>query len=225
MRHSDFCRQFTPAGGRVLDLGAGRGQFAVEMAAAGFSVYGVEPSEAYLTEARARAEARAVSVTLVRGEGERLPFPDQYFDFVNCSEVTEHVENPTEVCREIFRSLKTGGHAYISFHNRFGLYDYHYHLWGINLLPRSLSEVLLCLFGRSKEDSSSIGRQRLLTMHYYTYTGARRLLSSLGFSVRDIREEKIRARYGRFATMLLPIYGLVLRPLYFNTFHLLAVKG
>lgn len=44
--------------------------------------------------------------------GERLPFDDASFDLVVCSEVLEHVEDPTVVLREIKRVWR--GHAVLS---------------------------------------------------------------------------------------------------------------
>lgn len=224
MRHSDYCRQFIPEGGVVLDVGSGRGGFLVEMAALGFRVVGVETSAVYIATAEALARERGVLVTIRRGGGERLPFLGGFFDFVNCAEVTEHTENPEQVCREIFRVLTASGRSYISFHNRFGVYDYHYRLWGINWMPRLWADFLVSLFGRQKEDSPQIGRQRIASMHYYTFAQAAALLSASGFSVSDIREEKIRSRCGRYAFPALLLYRLLLRPLYFNTFHLLLKK-
>ncbi len=224
MNHSDYCRQFVRAGGSVLDVGSGRGRFLLEMAGFGLHVFGVEPSTEYLEAARALARARAVTVSFSHSGGERLPFSDASFDFVNCSEVTEHTNDPRAVCREIFRVLKRRGRAYISFHNRFGVYDYHYHLWVINWMPRVWADALLSVLGKQKKDSPQIGRQKLSSMHYYTFSEVRSLLSSLGLSVRDIRENKIYSRFGRSAPVLLLVYRAFLRPLYFNTFHLLVQK-
>lgn len=257
MRHSDYCRQFIPEGGAVLDVGSGRGEFLVEMALGGFQAYGVEPSAEYIQRAQAAAKERGARISLVYGGGERLPFPDGFFDFVNCAEVTEHTENPEQVCRQIWRVLKAGGRCYISFHNRFGIYDYHYRLWGINWMPRPWADSLVSLFGMQKEDSPQIGRQGIASMHYYTFAQAIALLSASGFSVypptlcgmpcacardsgfsfvsqgvmpcqgggvSDIREEKIQSRYGWYALPMLLLYRLLLRPLYFNTFHLLLKK-
>lgn len=208
----------------MLDVGSGRGTFCANMAASGLRSFGVEPNPAYLAEARARANERGVQVSLTQGGGERLPFPNASFDFVNCSEVTEHVNDPVRVCREVGRVLKKGARAYISFHNRFGIYDYHYHFWCINWMPRSWGEALLSVLNRQKEDSPQIGRQKLSSMHYYTFARANALLVSLGFSVSDIRESKIQSRFPQLCLLLFPFYRILLRPLYFNTFHLLVQK-
>lgn len=40
---------------------------------------------------------------------EKIPFPDNYFDYVVCSEVLEHLSNHDNALSEIFRVLKPNG--------------------------------------------------------------------------------------------------------------------
>lgn len=224
MVHADFCAKYAPKGGSVLDVGSGRGSYAVEMAKRGFQVCGIEINPSYNIEARGKASAANFVIDIKDGRAEHLPYPDNSFDFVNCAEVTEHVDEPRQVCQEIFRVLKPNGKAYISFHNRFGVYDYHFHQWGINWMPRAWTEQVLRALGKQKDDGT-MGRQKLTTMHYYTFGQARRLLSDIGFTAEDIREEKIKKRFGALAPAILLGYRLLLRPLYFNTFHVLVKKS
>jgi len=48
-------------------------------------------------------------LTLAIKEGERLPFPDGYFDVVTCLEVIEHVADERWTLRELARVLKNDG--------------------------------------------------------------------------------------------------------------------
>ncbi len=221
--HADFCAKYVREDGSVLDVGSGRGAFVVEMARKGFQVFGVEVSPPYIREAQKKASDAHVSVSFSEASAEQLPFPDGQFDFVNAAEVTEHVDDPTQMCREIFRVLKPGSHAYLSFHNRWGIYDYHFHLWFINWMPRAWTDPILKFFNKQKDDSN-IGRQKLTTMHYYRYEQVREIVSQIGFSVRDIREDKIRERFGSISIFPLFIYRMS-RPWWFNTFHVLLNKS
>lgn len=47
-------------------------------------------------------------------DGRKLPFPDETFDSLFCSEVLEHVFQPAETLDEIARVLKSGGKALIT---------------------------------------------------------------------------------------------------------------
>ena len=224
MNHDEYCAQFLGQGGLLLDVGAGHGQFLCDMAKRGFRAFGVEKNAEYIREAGVRATEQKVIISLVKAGAEDLPFKSDYFDFVNCAEVTEHVDDSNLVAREIFRVLKPGGKCYISFHNRFSWYDYHYHLYFINWLPRALAEPILRMLGKQKQDSPAIGRQKLATMHYYTHSRISRILKEIGFEVVDIRVNKIKNSLGLSSLPVLVLYVLFLRPLYFNTFHLLLTK-
>ncbi|MDP2684187.1 MAG: class I SAM-dependent methyltransferase [bacterium] len=224
MNHYDYCAQFVKSGEDVLDVGAGKGFFCCEMAKRGFNAYGIEINPAYIVKAKERANDEKVNVSILHGNAEKLPYEDSKFSFVNASEVTEHVEDPIAMCNEIYRVLKSGAKSYISFHNRYGIYDYHYHLYFINWMPRSWTEFVLKLLKKQKPDGEA-GRQKLITMYYYTYGEVKRLLEKLGFEVEDIRVGKIKKKFKFFSIILLPLYYIILRPLYFNTFHILVTKS
>ena len=224
MNHYDYCAKFIRPGEEVLDVGAGKGIFAYEMARRGFKVFGIEINPAYIAQAQEKARAEDLSISLTHGNAEKLPYETGRFPFVNVSEVTEHVNDPVAMCTEIYRVLKPGAKAYISFHNRFGIYDFHYHLYFINWVPRAWTEFILKLIKKQKPDGEA-GRQKLTTMHYYTYGQAKKLLEKLGFEVEDIRVGKIKKRFPVLSIVILPIYFVLFRPLYFNTFHILAVKS
>jgi len=193
------------------------------MSKKGFEVFGVEINPSYIEKINERIVEEDLKVSVVEGRAEELPYENNIFSFANASEITEHVENPEMVCREIYRVLMPNAKAYISFHNRFGVYDYHHHTYFINWMPRTWSERVLKLLGKQKDDGEA-GRQKLLTMHYYTYKEVKQLLKSCGFNLIDIRADKISKKYKLFSKILLPIYYIILRPLYFNSFHVLVTK-
>lgn len=224
MNHYDFCAQFVALGGDVLDVGAGKGVFCCEMAKRGFNAFGIEVNPLYIEEAQRRAQNEGVVVSLIEDKAEKMPYDNDKFAFVNASEVTEHVDEPIEMCKEIYRVLKSDAKAYISFHNRYGIYDYHYHMYFINWLPRFLTEPVLKLLKKQKPDGEA-GRQKLTTMHYFTYKQSKKLLENIGFEVEDIRVGKIKNKFPIFFVFLLPLYFFILRPFYFNTFHIFASKS
>jgi len=89
---------------RVLDLGCGRGGVVevlwrdVELAA------GLDPDSPSLTEHRAQG------MPVIRGVGEQMPFVDESFDLIVCLWVLEHLKDPIQAFREVFRVLRPRGH-------------------------------------------------------------------------------------------------------------------
>jgi SAM-dependent methyltransferase len=74
----------------------------------------------------------------VVGNIESLPFRDKEFDFVYCSHVLEHVDNPKKACREIIRIGKRG---YIETPTRLSdmIFNFSYlHRWHVNMARKTL---------------------------------------------------------------------------------------
>lgn len=210
---------------RVLDLGAGQGNFLMEAAAEGIRVTGIEYNPAYVESTRKRIQKAGYSIEIRQGRGESLPYEDDSFDFVNASEVIEHVQDPVQVLHETYRVLAPGGAAYVSVPNRYGLKDPHYHLYGVNWLPRGWSDRFISVFGREKAyNDVSAGAQRLSDMHYYRYPSFVHLAEGIGFKTQDIRSERIENEYYGLEKLILKTLYPLLRACYFDSFHLLLRK-
>lgn len=98
--------------GRALDLGAGRGISSYAMARDGWSVTALEPDPSLLVGSgaiRTLSDQSGLNISIVSDFSEKLPFPDNHFDLVNCRQVLHHAKNLPQTCREIFRVLKPGG--------------------------------------------------------------------------------------------------------------------
>ena len=107
-----LCRKWIPAGGRVLDWGAGNGHASIYLARSGFDVTGYTLQETFsfgdlLGDAPYRFAAGDAS------EPVRLPFSDGEFDAVLSVGVLEHVRetggSERASLREIYRVLVPGG--------------------------------------------------------------------------------------------------------------------
>jgi SAM-dependent methyltransferase len=213
----DFCGPL--AGQRVLDLGCGMGGLVVALRQAGAQAIGLEPNRAYGTICQLRAARYGLALPVVTATGEGLPFPDRSFDLVVCLDVLEHAESLELTLAEIARVLVPGGQAIVTATNRFVFRDPHYHLRGINWLPRSLAEALIRRHGRGKDAAAFADRQALSTMRYTTYRRFTVRCRALGFSVADVREQRILtgqfAAHTRFARLIAPLRRLGLaRPAY-----------
>ena len=90
-------------GARVLDVGAGRGDFVIEARRAGIDAIALD------LDLDAPAVWRPLAVPGVLGSGGSIPFGASSFSVVRMKEVLEHVERPLVLVREARRILRPGG--------------------------------------------------------------------------------------------------------------------
>ncbi len=74
---------------------------------------------------------------LVEADGQYLPFADASFDYVICSHILEHVENPELLIRELTR-VASGGYIETPSEIAERLYGWPYHNWMVNLVNNRL---------------------------------------------------------------------------------------
>lgn len=104
------------AGARVLDLGCGEGRHCHGLhMLGGIQVVGLDPDLPSLTKARdglsmlpSRGDEEALTA-FMSGSAYSLPFADNTFDGVICSEVLEHLHEYNDALAEIRRVLKPDG--------------------------------------------------------------------------------------------------------------------
>ncbi len=98
----DFIRESFAACGkkkRLLDLGCGIKPFRHVYDKYSESSVGIDVAQS----------PHGTSEADVIYDGKKIPFPDQEFDYVFCTEVMEHVPEPKDFLKEIYRVLKPGG--------------------------------------------------------------------------------------------------------------------
>ncbi len=115
METIEFSRLELAQGAKVLDLGAGGGRHALRASELGYQSFALDRSPDGLVSMNQWIDqigsATSIEVSSVVGDASALPFPDDTFDAVVCSEVLEHVLLPKDVVSEIYRVLKSGGTA------------------------------------------------------------------------------------------------------------------
>src|SRR5215470_6152223 len=84
---------------RFLDAGCGDGRYLATLTPVPKQVVAVDISGRILNVADATARAAGVEPELVRGNLESLPFADESFDLVLCTQVVEHLINPRQGLR------------------------------------------------------------------------------------------------------------------------------
>lgn len=98
--------------GRILDVGCGKKPYG----------YLLRNADEYIG-----IDIESDGADVVIGPDGPWPFPDQSFDWVICTQVLEHVENPDHLLGEIARVLRPGGKVILSFpflYNEHGVPDF-----------------------------------------------------------------------------------------------------
>jgi ubiquinone/menaquinone biosynthesis C-methylase UbiE len=103
--HRDSFLELLPPACATLDVGCGEGRLPRELRSRGYSVVGVDGSEALLAHARAADPGGEYRVA----DAAALPFPDGCVELVTAFMVLHDVDDVPSAVREAARVLKPGG--------------------------------------------------------------------------------------------------------------------
>lgn len=158
--------RFEWVGAKVLDMGAGKGRFAIPYALASANVMAVDISAEMLAETRRRAQRAGAELQLVQADAEQLPFRADSFDIVSCMEMLMHVPRPGQAVQEAARVMRRPGSGVFSITNK----------WRINAVANLPVRVIRFL-GLNR---SAAGPQ---IAWYYSLGTFRRFLRDAGLDI------------------------------------------
>jgi ubiquinone/menaquinone biosynthesis C-methylase UbiE len=97
--------------GDLLEIGCGRGEFAVWLASvvSSIRITGVDFSASAINIAHRRVANTSKPVHFIVSDAQSLAFADNSFDWIVSCECLEHVPQPRKMAAEMFRVLKSGG--------------------------------------------------------------------------------------------------------------------
>src|SRR3954462_14099138 len=92
---------------KILDVGCGNGVISRHLGKLGFNVLGIDVSDATIARARELNTLPNVSFEVISAE--QLVAQGDTFDAIICSEVLEHLQNPSSLLKVLYQSLKQDG--------------------------------------------------------------------------------------------------------------------
>lgn len=160
------------------------------------SVVGIDAA----TQALKRATKRGL-LTRHGDISKKLPFKDNFFDFIFAGEVIEHIFDTKAFLNEIHRVLKPGGYVVITTPN----------------LAR-IDDRLKLLFGKTPRQTSPIHTHLHLHIRPFTFDSLKKSLMACGFSdiilrtnsfTIDFFDQEIKV-YSKFLSRMFPAFGSAL---------------
>jgi len=166
---------------RVLDIGAAQGVWLTPLAKRGFESVGVEPWEPAIEVSRDLAEATGVRLDIRPGVAESLPFEDASVDFVNAYSVLEHVDDPDQVLREVFRVLRRPG-AFL-FSTTSAISPFQVEIAGFPLFPWYPPPLQRRIMAWATEKRPAlVGNTTRPAIHWFKHRDIRRSAREAGFT-------------------------------------------
>nr|MBA3397117.1 class I SAM-dependent methyltransferase [Deltaproteobacteria bacterium] len=182
-------------GAQVLDVGCGYGRHAMELAARGFHVVGLDTSTPLLVRGGEEAHRRGLQINFVRGDMRELDFEAQ-FDGAYCLFSTFGYfddETNKKTVANIARALKPGGRLMIEILNRdYVIADLPTRVWWEGEGCVVLEEVELNYFSSRIQVNRSVvfddGRQleQEISVRAYSLHEIGKLMHAAGFRVLEV---------------------------------------
>lgn len=129
----DSIAQNTPKNGRVLEIGSGKGELAIQLRKMGFNIVATDLDHQALRFARKNHP----KLPVIESDAHLLPFKSKAFDSVISIELIEHLHDVDEHLEEVRRVIKSSGWYFLKTPNKL-LHDVFF--WITRLYPKAFVE-------------------------------------------------------------------------------------
>ena len=137
---------------KVLVVGAGTGVEMIQFTKKGCLTYGVEPDKKALEILKLRSQLHQLDQNKIKqAVAEKIPYPDNFFDFVYCWQVLEHVWDVKKSLEEMIRVTKKNGWIFIGCPDYRQIAEPHYKVYLPLFLPKFINKLILKIRGRKTE--------------------------------------------------------------------------
>jgi ubiquinone/menaquinone biosynthesis C-methylase UbiE len=96
----------------------------------------------------AKKQSLSLHVHFLIADSMALPFRDNSVDVIVCNHVYEHVPDPNQMMKEIYRILKDDGFCYFSAGNKYMVFEGHYGLPFLSWIPKWAADLYLRMTGK-----------------------------------------------------------------------------
>lgn len=127
---------------RLLDLGCGHSDFMGEAYNKTEYIYGIDPDKRAI-------EKNTIINNKIIGSADKMPFADNFFDLVTLTWVMEHLDDPSQVFKEVHRVLKPKGKIIFLTPN-----IWNYNVWIIRVIPNIFHKFLVSYFYNRQENDT-----------------------------------------------------------------------
>ncbi|MBN2203314.1 MAG: class I SAM-dependent methyltransferase [Candidatus Aenigmarchaeota archaeon] len=103
-------------GKKVLDVAVGSGGILCSFAEKGAFCYGLDVEDYFLEISKARfkeLKLKYKKISKWKGGGYKIPYPDEYFDFIICTDTLHHAPKWRYFVSEICRVMKPGAKIFV----------------------------------------------------------------------------------------------------------------
>lgn len=148
--YRDLRRESKGFSGKLLDVGCGNSPFR--------HLFDPQKTQYHGIDVKTAESFGYNNPDTVYYDGQTIPFPDNYFDGILCTEVLEHVPEPLPFIAEMHRVMKPGGFAWVTipWSARFHYQPHDYHRYTPSTLQQLFVNFSSCKIQPRGTDYSSI---------------------------------------------------------------------